>query len=597
MMIYYNLSRQTRCNEFGMPLNGNVPQLRFKEQPQWSLCLLDNEGNPFDMTGITSFRIAVDTDFSHKTTPIMRTLDENIDQSEKQNGILTFTLNANTVEFQNAVDGVNNKKAYFELWGLDQNGHTKLYVIFEIRIASVIDPDGGDLPEEVPSDYMTVTQVQSIFRAANEHQFTSLPGGQESDFHTEQTVSDTHFRYRNPAAQTEWSPWIKLPEATNPHVGDNGNWFVGSEDTGVNAQGPQGLQGPQGIQGIQGVQGEKGDSALTFKVGTVTSGDTPSVTANMDATGLVTLDFVLVPGKQGVDGLQGAKGDNALSFQVGTVTPGAEPAVTATTDENGLVTLNFVLAKGDKGDTGAQGIQGIQGVQGDKGDKGEKGDKGDTGNNGADGVTPHIGENNNWFLGSSDTGVPAVGFFSNGVPPFLFTNSDLSNGILTKTFAELGIDSSMPVSVNIISGDGVIMDGDVRLAMIWEDAGLKVDLSQFGSISGTWKLVFAGGTKITGGGGGGSGNGYTRSVLSQNTTVQSGYWYICTASGLTLTLPAGSTGDYIRFSTNYLAENVVIKPADGETIDGDSEGFTLDKASGTVEMLWTGSEWTVIEAK
>ena len=86
-------------------------------------------------------------------------------------------------------------------------------------------------------------------------------------------------------------------------------------------------------------------------------------------------------------------------------------------------------------------------------------------------------------------------------------------------------------------------------------------------------------------------------MLSQNTTVQSGYWYICTASGLTLTLPAGSTGDYIRFSTNYLAENVVIKPADGETIDGDSEGFTLDKASGTVEMLWTGSEWTVIEAK
>ena len=483
MMIYYNLSRQTRCNEFGMPLNGNVPQLRFKEQPQWSLCLLDNEGNPFDMTGITSFRIAVDTDFSHKTTPIMRTLDENIDQSEKQNGILTFTLNANTVEFQNAVDGVNNKKAYFELWGLDQNGHTKLYVIFEIRIASVIDPDGGDLPEEVPSDYMTVTQVQSIFRAANEHQFTSLPGGQESDFHTEQTVSDTHFRYRNPAAQTEWSPWIKLPEATNPHVGDNGNWFVGNEDTGIKAQGPQGVQGEPGPQGIQGEQGEKG--------------------------------------------LQGEKGD--------------------------------------------------------------------TGNNGADGVTPHIGENNNWFLGSSDTGVSAVGFFSNGVPPFLFTNSDLSNGILTKTFAELGIDSSMPVSVNIISGDGVIMDGDVRLAMIWEDTGLKVDLSQFGTISGTWKLVFAGGTNGTGGSG--SGNGYTRSVLSQNTTVQSGYWYICTASGLTLTLPAGSTGDYIRFSTNYLAENVVIKPADGETIDGDSEGFTLDKASGTVEMLWTGSEWTVIEAK
>jgi hypothetical protein len=38
-------------------------------------------------------------------------------------------------------------------------------------------------------------------------------------------------------------------------------------------------------------------------------------------------------------------------------------------------------------------------------------------------------------------------------------------------------------------------------------------------------------------------------------------------------------------------------PTDGETIDGDSEGFTLDKTSGTVEFFWTGSGWTVIEAK
>jgi hypothetical protein len=92
-------------------------------------------------------------------------------------------------------------------------------------------------------------------------------------------------------------------------------------------------------------------------------------------------------------------------------------------------------------------------------------------------------------------------------------------------------------------------------------------------------------------------DGYLRKVITDSIIVQSGYWYICTTSGLTLTLPKGNIEDYIRFSTNYLATNVVIKPVDGETIDGDSEGFTLDKTSSTVEMLWTGSEWTVIEAK
>jgi hypothetical protein len=68
-----------------------------------------------------------------------------------------------------------------------------------------------------------------------------------------------------------------------PHIGENGNWFIGTTDTGVHAQGEKGEQGESGLtpyigangnwfvgdvdlgvkaqgeQGIQGVQGEKGD--------------------------------------------------------------------------------------------------------------------------------------------------------------------------------------------------------------------------------------------------------------------------------------------------------------------------------------------------
>lgn len=71
-----------------------------------------------------------------------------------------------------------------------------------------------------------------------------------------------------------------------PHIGANGNWFIGTTDTGVHAQGERGLDGEdganglipyigangnwwigetdtqiqaQGEQGIQGEQGEKGD--------------------------------------------------------------------------------------------------------------------------------------------------------------------------------------------------------------------------------------------------------------------------------------------------------------------------------------------------
>lgn len=38
----------------------------------------------------------------------------------------------------------------------------------------------------------------------------------------------------------------KGENAVIPFIGENGNWFVGDEDTGVAAQGPQGPMGPQG---------------------------------------------------------------------------------------------------------------------------------------------------------------------------------------------------------------------------------------------------------------------------------------------------------------------------------------------------------------
>lgn len=76
-----------------------------------------------------------------------------------------------------------------------------------------------------------------------------------------------------------------------PHVGSNGNWFVGENDTGIPATGPaggQGLPGPQGEPGgtgpagPAGPQGPKGDK-----------GDPGSPGAN---------------GKDGTDGKDGADG-------------------------------------------------------------------------------------------------------------------------------------------------------------------------------------------------------------------------------------------------------------------------------------------------
>ena len=58
-------------------------------------------------------------------------------------------------------------------------------------------------------------------------------------------------------------------DGITPHIGANGDWYIGETDTNVHAQGPTGATGatgatgPQGPQGPTGPQGPKGDTGLT----------------------------------------------------------------------------------------------------------------------------------------------------------------------------------------------------------------------------------------------------------------------------------------------------------------------------------------------
>lgn len=71
--------------------------------------------------------------------------------------------------------------------------------------------------------------------------------------------------------------------------------------------------------------------------------------------------------------------------------------------------FTFGIPKGATGATGSTGAQGPKGDKGDTGATGATGPKGNTGAKGADGITPTIGTNGNWYLGSTDTGKPSRG--------------------------------------------------------------------------------------------------------------------------------------------------------------------------------------------
>ena len=79
-------------------------------------------------------------------------------------------------------------------------------------------------------------------------------------------------------------------DGITPHIGDNGNWYLGYTDTGKPSRGETGLQGPVGPVGPQGPRGEKGEDAaadLTLGLTGATVGQVAKITA-VDASGVPT---------------------------------------------------------------------------------------------------------------------------------------------------------------------------------------------------------------------------------------------------------------------------------------------------------------------
>lgn len=154
----------------------------------------------------------------------------------------------------------------------------------------------------------------------------------------------------------------KGADGITPHIGDNGHWYLGAEDTGKPSRGATGAKGDAGATGPDGPAGPVGPQGPAGS-----------------------------PGKDGTKGDPGAPGKD-----------GHSPVVTAT--KSGKTTTISVdgaaIATVEDGADGAPGENGVDGKPGAAGADGAKG---------ADGITPHIGDNGNWYIGDDDTGKPSRG--------------------------------------------------------------------------------------------------------------------------------------------------------------------------------------------
>ena len=127
----------------------------------------------------------------------------------------------------------------------------------------------------------------------------------------------------------------------------------------------------------------------------------------------------------------------------------------------------------------------------------------------------------NWQLSAEKGASGETPLFVSGT----FTNSSLSNGILTITHINGNV--ILPFAITDNNGKNVLLD---ERTVTFSNNQITVDLTIFGTITGTWKYAF-------GGVGSGSGSGGSSGALADMDTVSNDVW-----DGADLSITNGGTG-------------------------------------------------------
>ena len=272
-----------------------------------------------------------------------------------------------------------------------------------------------------------------------------------------------------------------------PHIGANGNWWIGDTDTLKPARGEQGLQGVRGERGLQGERGAQGERGIQGLQGVQGLQGLPGVKGDAGAKG-----------EQGERGLQGLQGVAGAKGEKG------DPGVQGAPGKDGAQGL-----PGAKGDPGAQGIQGLPGKDGAKGADGKsayevavsngfvgneaawlaslKGEKGDKGDAGAGGSGDSALQLRIAALEQVLAKMPKYKEYQAGyIPRAAFVGTLANNGLVTANYPKPF--SGRPIlNVTLDIADATIRAQYVNNAT---ETGFQVGTSYGASLRGVWYEAF-----------------------------------------------------------------------------------------------------------
>ena len=144
----------------------------------------------------------------------------------------------------------------------------------------------------------------------------------------------------NAAATVEYVEAKVASGGITPTIGDNGNWYFGTTDTGKPSRGATGAPGKDGAKGDPGTPGTPGTPGKDGHSPVVTatkSGKTTTISVDGAAIATVEDGTDGAPGKDGADGKPGAPGKDGAGMDITGATVGQIAKITAV-DASGVPT-------------------------------------------------------------------------------------------------------------------------------------------------------------------------------------------------------------------------------------------------------------------
>lgn len=179
--IYYFDKEAGRLVDASGGANNIPPPLLYQNKPTWEIHVVSQVSGTVvasDLSSYLTWEFAVDNDWNHSTDVMCKTLNANIDSSQKASGILTIKIDADTASFSTKIGTSQSISAWARLRGIAADGQ-RIGLVFLIKALNDPDPSGATPPAPL-SDYYTKTEADAKYAplsGANDIEITDASKG------------------------------------------------------------------------------------------------------------------------------------------------------------------------------------------------------------------------------------------------------------------------------------------------------------------------------------------------------------------------------------------------------------------------------------